>query len=157
MVGNVTSAWSSDDDALLTAVKEALQEATDVPASFIEAGVSSYAWHNIDAELAALTYDSSRDLLAGASTRAEPAELRCMTFDANHLTIELEIIADALHGQVVPPQRGTIELRHAGGQVTTAEINDVGYFTAVPLPAGKFRLYCNTNSGVAVLTDWITL
>jgi hypothetical protein len=156
-VGEVTSAWLSDDDALLTAVKEALDEARDMPASFVDAGVTSYAWHNIDAELAALTYDSSRDLLAGASTRAEPAELRCLTFDANNLTIELEIIAGALHGQVVPPQPGTIELRHAGGAVTTAEINDVGYFTASPLPEGTFRLYCNTNSGVSVLTDWITL
>ena len=156
-MSSVTNAWLSDDDALLTAVKEALHEQSDVPASFVDAGVASYAWHNIDAELAALTYDSSQDMLAGASTRAEPAELRCLTFDANHLTIELEIISGTLHGQVVPPQRGTIELRHAGGTVTTAEINDVGYFTAAPLPEGTFRLYCNTNSGVAVLTDWITL
>jgi hypothetical protein len=156
-VGEVTSAWLSDDDALLTAVKEALHEAREVPTSFIEAGVASYAWHNIDAELAELTYDSSQDLLAGASTRAEPAELRSLTFDANHLTIELEIISGALHGQVIPPQRGTVEIRHAGGTITTAEINDVGYFTAAPLPEGTFRLYCNADSGVSVLTDWITL
>jgi hypothetical protein len=151
------NAWLSDDDALLTAVKEALREQSDVPASFVDAGVASYAWHNIDAELAALTYDSSQDMLAGASTRAEPAELRNLTFDANHLTIELEIISDRLHGQVIPPERGTVELRREDGSVATAEINDVGYFTATPVPTGTFRLYCNTDSGVAVLTDWITL
>jgi hypothetical protein len=156
-VSSVTNAWLSDDDALLTAVKEALHEQSDVPASFVDAGVASYAWHNIDAELAALTYDSSRDMLAGASTRAEPAELRNLTFDANHLTIELEIISDTLHGQVIPPQRGTVEVRREDGSVATAEINDVGYFTATPVPTGTFRLYCHTNSGVAVLTDWITL
>jgi hypothetical protein len=156
VVSTVTSAWWTDDDALLTAVKDALHERDDVPASFVDAGTASFAWRNIDAELAALTYDSSQDALAGTSTRAEPAELRCLTFDAKHLTIELEIIADVLHGQVVPPQPGTVELRHADGEVTTAEINDVGYFTATPLPAGTFRLHCNTADG-AVLTDWITL
>jgi hypothetical protein len=31
-----------------------------VPADFIEVGMAAYAWHNIDAELAALTYDSAR-------------------------------------------------------------------------------------------------
>ena len=153
----MTSEWLNDDDALLTAVKHALRDAQDVPDTFIEAGKISYAWHNIDAELAALTYDSSEDLLAGASTRAEPAALRTLTFEARNLTIELEFISDVLHGQVVPPQTGTMELRQASGAVTKAEVNSVGYFTVAPVPAGTFRLHCNTADGTAILTDWITL
>ncbi len=153
----MTSAWLDDDDALLAAVKHALHEVSEVPDTFVEAGKTSYAWHNIDAELAALTYDSSEDLLAAAATRAEPAALRCLTFQARNLTIELEIISDGLHGQLVPPQAGTVELRHADGAITTAEVNDVGYFTAAPLPAGTFRLQCSTAGGGSILTDWIRL
>ncbi len=153
----MTSAWLDDDDALLSAIKHALREAGDVPDTFIEAGKTSYAWHNIDAELAALTYDSSQDVLAAATTRAEPAALRCLTFEAKNLTIELEIMPDALHGQLVPPQAGTVELRHADGAITTAEVNDVGYFATAPLPAGTFRLQCTMTGGGSILTDWITL
>lgn len=152
------SEWWTDDDALLDAVKQAIREAEDVPPTFVDAAKNSFAWYNIDSELAALTYDSSRDTLAGSTTRAaEPAELRCLTFDASDLSIQLEIISDVLHGQLVPPQRGAIELRPAAGPVTRADINHVGYFTAGPLPSGSFRLYCHTERGQAVLTDWITL
>lgn len=153
----MTSEWLNDDDALLAAVKHALREAQDVPDAFIETGKTSYAWHNIDAELAALTYDSAEDQLAGTATRAEPAALRTLTFEARNLTIELEFISDVLHGQLVPPQPGTMELRQASGAVATAEVNSVGYFTIAPLPAGTFRLHCRTADGTAILTDWITL
>ncbi len=106
----MTSEWWNDDDTLLAAVTRAIREAEDVPPSIVEAGKMAFAWHNIDAELAALTYDSSRDVLAGASTRSatEPAELRCLKFDASELSIELEIIGDVLHGQLVPAQPGEV-------------------------------------------------
>ena len=94
----VTGEWWNDDDALLAAVRDAIREAEDVPPDFVEAGRTAFAWHNIDAELAALTYDSLQHALADAETRSatEPAELRCLIFDASELSIELEIIGDAL-------------------------------------------------------------
>jgi len=155
----VTSEWWNDDVTLLAAVTRAIREAEDVPPSFVEAGKMAFAWHNIDAELAALTYDSSRDVLAGASTRSatEPAELRCLKFDASELSIELEIIGDVLHGQLVPAQPGEVELRASMGTVLRAEVDDDGYFSAAPLPAGTFRVYCRTARGEAVRTDWIRL
>jgi hypothetical protein len=153
----MTSEWWNDDDALLASVKAALREADDVPISFIESGKASYTWHSIDAELAALSYDSAHDDLVGATTRAEQAELRSLTFDARGLSIELEIIAGTLHGQLVPPQAGTVELRQEFGTVTPAEVNDAGYFTISPVPEGAFRLYCRTEGGATVLTDQITL
>ena len=68
----MTGAWWEDDDALLAAVKRAIREAEDVPPEFVEAAKTSFAWHNIDAELAALTYDSSADALAGATGSPMP-------------------------------------------------------------------------------------
>jgi hypothetical protein len=153
-VSGVTSPWWVDDDELLADLSRALEP---VPASFVQAGKMSFTWRSIDAELAALTYDSSRDLVAAADSRAEPAALRCLTFDASQVTIELEIVHDALHGQLVPPAPGAAEIRHADGTVDRVAIDEVGYFTSTPVPAGTFRLYCAPEGGEAVLTDWITL
>ena len=52
---------SWDDEQLLAALREAMRAREAVPAGFVETGKSAYAWHNIDAELAQLTYDSSRE------------------------------------------------------------------------------------------------
>jgi hypothetical protein len=150
----MTAAWWQDDDTFLEKIRQALEP---VPESFLTAGKAAFAWRNIDAELAALTYDSAQDALAGAGTRAEPASLRSLTFDATDLTIELEIIDNVLHGQLVPAHAGTVEVRYPNGEVLSVEVNDIGYFTVSPLPAGRFRLYCAPAEGEAVLTDWITL
>jgi hypothetical protein len=152
----VTAAWWEDDDQLLAALRVALDGADDVPASFADIGKASFTWRDIDAELAALTYDSAHDLLAGAATRAEPSAARNLTFEASQLSIELEIIGDVLHGQLVPPQPGEIEIRHADGTSTSTTANDVGYFTATP-PRGSFILHCRTTSDTVVQTGWITL
>src|SRR5512132_2576246 len=77
----MTSPWWVDDDELLGELHRALEP---VPASFVEAGKMAFTWRSIDAELAALTYDSSRDLVGAEQSRAEPAALRCLTFDATH-------------------------------------------------------------------------
>ena len=55
------SGWWDDDEELLALLRDALAEQRDVPARFVEAGKASYAWHSIDAELAALAYDSVAD------------------------------------------------------------------------------------------------
>ncbi len=150
----MTDAWLDDDDALLGALKVAL--ADDVPASFVEMGKASFTWRDIDAELAALTYDSAYDLLAGSATRADPAAARNLTFEARDLSIELEIVGDVLHGQLVPPQAGQVEIRRADGTSSATSANDVGYFTITP-PTCRFRLHCRTTADVVVQTDWITL
>ena len=53
----VAEGW--DDEALLAALRQALRARQAVPAEFVEAAKNAFAWHNIDAELAQLTYDSS--------------------------------------------------------------------------------------------------
>jgi hypothetical protein len=151
-----TRQWS--DDELLGALKDALRSAQDVPKEFIEAGKAAFAWHNIDAQLAALTYDSAESATAGApATRSEPATLRALTFAASRLGLDLEVSDDALRGQLVPPQAGTVEVRTAAGPLAEAVVDEVGYFVIRPVPSGPFRLSCRTEAGVAILTGWITL
>jgi hypothetical protein len=154
----MASQWWSDDDRLFAELRDALRAARVVPRGFVEAGKAAYAWHGVDAELAALTYDSALDeQFLAAANRAEPAPLRALTFASPELTVELEVTDDALLGQLVPPQPGELEVRRADGSAITVPIDELGCFVVRPIPAGAFRLHCRTADGSAVLTDWITL
>ncbi len=51
--------WWSDDDQLLEVLRDALTTAREVPPGLVAAGKAAYSWRTIDAELAALTYDSA--------------------------------------------------------------------------------------------------
>jgi len=145
-----------NDDELLSELGEAVRAAEEVPASFVAAGRAAFAWRNLDAELAALTYDSATSgVLAG--TRSEPAALRALTFVARELTIELEVTPDALLGQVVPPQAGELELLGRDGSARTASVDEIGWFAVRPAPVGMFRLRLRTADGASVLTEWTTL
>jgi len=148
-----------DDDELLTALREALAERQAVPPEFVEAAKNAFAWHNIDidAELAELTYDSSRDAEPAPSTRAETASIRALTFTSAHLTLELEVTHDSLLGQIVPAQAGTIKVQLREGAETTVVADGIGRFTICPIPAGAFRLHCKTAADADALTGWITL
>lgn len=154
----MTSRWWSNDDELFEALGRALRARQEVPSSFVEAGKAAFAWHNIDAELAALTYDSSLDeRLRETVTRAEPASLRALTFTSPQLSIELEITPDSLVGQVVPPQPGEVELHVPGGTNRTVPVDDVGSFVIRSVSSRSFRLHCRTVTGTSVLTNWITI
>jgi hypothetical protein len=149
--------WWGDDERLLGVLGSALRVARAVPERFVEAGKAAYAWRNIDAELAALTYDSRHAAVQDALTRAEPASLRAMTFAASGMTIELHVSDEVLVGQLVPEQSGQVDLHQVDGPTRSAEADELGCFAFRPLPAGSFRLRCHTDSGRDVLTGWISL
>jgi hypothetical protein len=146
-----------DDEQLLAALREALKADEAVPPEFIELGKNAYAWHNIDAELAQLTYDSVREPDNALSLRAEAASIRALTFTSAHLTIELEVTLDALLGQVVPAQPATIRVQPRSGTERSLEADEIGRFSVQPIPPGPFRLHCRTAPGVDAVTGWITL
>jgi hypothetical protein len=145
------------DDVLLAALREALTAHEAVPAWFIEAGKSAYAWHNVDAELAQLTFDSLRDAELIASTRSEPASIRALTFQSARFTIEVEITDDALLGQLIPPRGGTVEMRTQAGHISTTSIDEVGCFAIEPKPDRPFQLRVSIEGQADVVTDWLTI
>jgi hypothetical protein len=145
-----------DDDQLLAALGEAMRARQAVPDWFIETGKNAYAWHNIDAELAQLTYDSSRDMERAAVTRSEAASIRALTFTSPRLSLELEFTENSLLGQIIPARAGTLET-HTKTGVTTSPVDEIGCFVVEPVPASPFRLRCRTDDGIDVLTGWITL
>jgi hypothetical protein len=150
-----------DDDELLAALGEALKAREAVPEWFVETGKNAYAWHNIDAELAQLTYDSDsdreQDRSLVAAVRSETASIRALTFTSPHLSLELEVTEDALLGQVIPPRAGTLEVQTAAGMIATTPVDEIGCFAVEPIPASPFRLRCRTGHDTDVLTGWITL
>jgi hypothetical protein len=150
----VLDGW--DDEQLLTALGEAMKARHAVPSWFTETGKNAYAWHNIDAELAQLTYDSRTDADAMAVARSETASIRSLTFTSAHLSIELEVADGSLLGQVVPPQAGTLET-HTKAGMTTSRVDEAGFFAVEPIPPAPFLLRFRTTNGAYVMTGWITL
>lgn len=148
---------SLNDDELLAALRDALAERQRVPAEFTEAARSAFAWHNIDAELAQLTYDSGRDADVAPATRAEAASIRSLTFTSARLSIELDVAEDSLVGQVVPAQPAVITVLARTGGELEVHADEIGCFTIEPIPLGQFRLRCRSAGGVEVLTGWVIL
>ena len=150
--------WWSDDDRLLEALGDADLAARAVPPEFIQAGKALFTWRGVDAELAALTYDSALDEDLASSIRSvQHAPLRSLIFAGPELTIELQVTPEALVGQLDPPRAGMAETLLATGDKVATPIDETGYFVFRPPPAGDFRLWCRPATGTGVVTGWIRL
>lgn len=150
--------WWKDDDRLLDALRRADEAARAVPPEFVAAGKAIFTWYDIDAELAALTYDSAAEREELAATRGpEHVPLRALIFATGEVTIELEVGREALMGQVVPPRPGTAYTHLVSGTVVESVIDESGCFVFRPAPSQAFRLQCRPTSGTNVVTDWISL
>ena len=154
-MSTVAEAW--DDEALLAALRQAVDAMRDVPPDFVEAGKRAFDWHNADAELAQLSYDSERDPAAGAGVRAGTVSVRALTFTSARLGIELEVTADTLVGHVTPAQSATVTVQPRTGDETEMPTDESGCFTVRPVPPVMFRLRVQAGADVDVLTSWITL
>ena len=146
-----------DDDRLLGALRQALRAREAVPSWFIETGRSAFAWHNIDAELAQLTYDSNEDRLQATVMRSETASIRALTFTSAHLSVELEVTGNSLLGQLLPAREGELEIHTRTGEISTTDVDEIGCFSVDPIPESPFRLRCHMPDGTNVLTGWITI
>jgi hypothetical protein len=153
----MTDRWPSDDEALFRALEDAVRAARDAPPGLGEAAKAAFAWHTVDDDLAALAYDSAGARGVLPNLREDLAELRNLTFVARDLTVELEISARGLIGQIIPPAAGRLEVQAVRGGHTSAPIDALGCFFVSPLTAEAFRLHMCTADGVRVLTGWIKL
>jgi hypothetical protein len=149
----------AQDEELLVQLREAISARRAVPPEFVEAAKAVFMWHNIDAELAQLTYDSTRGSELVAATRSEAASIRALTFTSTRLTIELEVTEDSVLGQIVPAQLATIEVQVQAqdGPASVISTDEIGCFSIDSIPAGPFRLRCQVAAGADILTGWITL
>lgn len=146
---------SWDDDQLLAALGDAARARQAAPDAFVAMAKGAYAWHQIDAELAQLTYDSRTVLIA--ALRSETASVRALSFTSAHLSMDLEVTEDCLLGQVIPPRAGTLEAQTGAGASTETRVDEIGCFAVDPTPASPFRLRFRAADGTDVLTGWVTL
>lgn len=147
------SGWD-DDDRLLDDLGDAVRSASAVPPSFVRVGRGAYAWRGVDLELAALAHDSAVSGLP-AGVRSRTGGVRSLTFEGAGLLIEVELSADALAGQVVPPRPGTVEVWVDDELADEAAVDDAGWFHVSRLPAGPFRL-CLRIGDDTVVTSRVT-
>jgi hypothetical protein len=147
-VGDMADPWWNDDDALLAALNIALNPDEPVPDDVMRTAVTGYAWHDLDAELAALTHDSAADDSELTRTRAEPAIPRALTFEASDVTFELEARPGGLAGLLVAAEGSELELQPSKGETIAVDVNRHGYFTIAPIPDVPFRLRCSRPSSV---------
>jgi hypothetical protein len=146
--------WS--DEQLLAALREARKARQAVPSWFVETGKNAFAWHNIDADLAQLTYDSHRGQRSPAAVRSETASIRALTFTSARLRVELEVAEGSVMGQVIPSRGGMLEI-HTKAGIRTTSVDEIGCFAVEPIPETSFRLRYRTPDGADVLTGWIVL
>jgi hypothetical protein len=149
--------WWNDDDALLAALEQALHPTETVPDYITRTARACYAWHQIDSELATLTYDSTSDESELTRTRSASAVLRTLSFEAGELTLELELRPDGVAGQIITTQGRELELQLGNGQTTAVNLTQHGYFKISPAPRGPFRLRCRLADNRVVSTVLITL
>jgi hypothetical protein len=150
--------WTEEE--LLAELQAALRAEQKVPHALVDAGKGVWAWRSMDAELAALTYDSALEAMVEqlVATRSEAATLRSLTYASQSLTIELEVTRDALLGQVQPAQSADAEVITRDGAVTPVHVDEVGWFMVRPAPRSPFRIACTTRDGsIKVMTPWIDL
>jgi hypothetical protein len=149
---------SRSDDQLLARLAAALEAADPVPDAVMAAARASFTWFTVDAELAALVFDSATEQPVGVRA-TETA--RQMTFRTPAMEIELVILTDAtrrLVGQLVPPRTAGIELHHERGPMRV-QADASGRFAFDEVPAGSIRLICRFEGderGV-VTTEWVLI
>ncbi|MFF6911277.1 hypothetical protein [Streptomyces sp. NPDC012466] len=122
-----------------------------VPAQLQQIAVDAYALHDLDARVAELTFDSLVDALPVRGAGDVP---RMLTFQAGEVTVDVEVTAQGLMGQVLPPQPARIEVLGGPRPGSPLTADDLGRFTGDAPPSGPFALRLRTGGDV-VVTEWL--
>jgi hypothetical protein len=146
------------DEDLLALLQEALTYGPCPPA-VVAAAKDAFGWRDIDAQLAALTFDSLLETGELVGVRSATLEARLLTFECGEVTVEIELADGSggrINGQLVPPQAAEIEVRYAGGSLTITA-SAAGRFWVTELPRGPISLICRFADGTVVQTEWVVL
>jgi hypothetical protein len=158
----MTSPQSPDEERFLEELGEAVQRAGPVPQSVRDVARAAFARRAADAgaALACLTYDSLLDdeLQLRAGRHAVP---RILMFQADDLSVEIELERDKVIGQLVPPTVGevavtTVDAIAAEATVGEATADTNGCFVLPRPRRGPVRFRCHTAAST-VVTDWVSL
>ena len=153
----MSDAMKPEDEMLISQLREALNQADPVPSDVSEFAKLAFTWGNIDAELAAIEYDSSTEDVPSGVRSTSTA--RMISFEAGEWTIDIEYNEPnrRLIGQLSPGQACRVELHYAGGTAET-ESDELGRFDFDDVPAGPVSLVIRTPGDLHVIkTEWTVL
>ncbi len=150
------------DEQLMEALGSGLRAIEAVPAEVVAAAKASYTWREIDAELAALTFDSITETPELAGVRSGGGGPRALTFEHDDVIVDVEIDEDGtVIGHVAPASVEWVEIHQAAmGKPVRVAADDRGRFRAPGIGHGPFRLLCRFGAGAPfpmLLTDWVTI
>jgi hypothetical protein len=154
-----------NDDQILQTLGEALAVDDAVPAEVLVAAQASFTWRTIDADLAALTYDSLLDDDRLATVRgAISTGPRALTFEFGDVVVDIEV-ADTgssrqLLGQVVADGVEAVVVEQPGAPAgTVLAVDDLGRFRATGIGPGPIRLRCRLAGADRpdFVTDWVVI
>lgn len=151
----MTQRWD-EDDKLLDDIAAAMRDVGPVAERVAAAAEGLYTWRTVDQELflASLSFDSSTQ--PTSPVRGDAEDARVLVFDAEPLSVELEVSADRITGQIIPPGPGEILVEAEDGPVTRLTADEHGLFVVTGLPTGRIRVRCDTATS-RVVTDWVVL
>lgn len=147
-----------DDDELEQELRRVERLLDPVPAHLARGAVDMFDLREIDAELAALVFDSA-DAESAAAVRGS-GQPRLLTFLAGDLSIELELRGTALErgisGRLIPAQPAEIEIRFAGKRLA-ATADELGRFAVTSAGSGPISLRVRSGgpASAQVVTEWI--
>lgn len=149
----------ADDHGLEQELRQLAARLDPVPPELVQAAADAFSWRDIDTQLAELVSDSLVDAGQVRSTSAR----RLVSFQTPGLTIDVEVTSSGsgreVMGQINPPQRATVEIRHRAGVVTTGA-DELGCFRSASLPAGPMSLRLRPaghGPRPAIVTDWLSI
>ncbi|MFG2516390.1 hypothetical protein [Streptomyces sp. NPDC048584] len=140
-----------DTDLLEEELRQAAAVLDPLPPALLQLAVDAYALHDLDARVAELTFDSLVDAIPVRGATDVP---RMLTFTAGEVTLDVEVTAEGLLGQVLPPQPGRVEVLGGPSQAVSLTADDLGRFATTDPPAGPFALRLHTGADV-VVTEWL--
>ena len=97
-----------------------------VPAELRRIAVEAYALHDLDARVAELTFDSVVDAVPVRGATDVP---RMLTFHSGDVTVDVEVSAQGLMGQVLPPRPAHIEVLSGPQSSAPLVADNMGRFT----------------------------
>ena len=154
-----TDGSEHEDPVLLAALSALLARHNEPPADVLYAARESFTWRTVDAEIAALHYDSMLDDTVTTRAGDQP---RILTFEVSRLTIEVELDTTPsgrrLLGQLVPAQAAALELRGGDTVLATGTADELGRFVVtLPTRDSHVSLRCLLADGTAVETASVVM
>ena len=150
------------DDELEHELRQLAARLDPVPPELVQAAVGAFSWRNVDAELAELVFDSLLNTDQAALVRSSPGR-RLVSFQTPELTIDVEVTTTAsgrdVMGQITPPQRASVEIRHRAGVIST-DADEQGSFRSASLQTGPMSLRLRPaadDSRPPIVTDWLSI